>query len=144
MSGSDGTTVRRWERRDRNHVQALLRLLSHDAVVRSEDAPTYVAESGERVVGMVTLCIFRTLTGPKAYLDHLVVAPDSRRQGIGRALVRHAIEQAKAAGASRVDLSANDEKQAARALYESLGFQQRDTRSFRLHLALPPRERRDG
>jgi ribosomal protein S18 acetylase RimI-like enzyme len=144
MAEHDGVTVRRWERRDREHVQALLGLLSQDAVVRSEDAPTYVAASGERVVGMVTLCIFETLTGPKAYLDHLVVAPDCRRQGLGRALVRHAIEQAEAAGSSRIDLTANDRKEAGRALYASLGFEQRDTGSFRLHLALPPRERAAG
>jgi ribosomal protein S18 acetylase RimI-like enzyme len=49
--------------------------------------------------------------------------------------VQHAIEQAEAAGASRIDLTANEAKQAGRALYESLGFQQRDTVSFRLHIA---------
>jgi ribosomal protein S18 acetylase RimI-like enzyme len=98
--GQDGISIRPWQARDREHVAGLLRLLSQDATVSSEDAPTYVAESAERVVGMVTLCVFPTLTGPKAYLDHLVVAPDRRRRGIGRALVRHAIEQAQAAGAS--------------------------------------------
>ena len=134
MTRDDGITIRGWEARDRDRVQALLRLLSERALVESEDAPTYVAESRGRVVGMVTLCLLRTLTGPKAYLDHLVVAPDRRRQGIGRALVRHAIEQAEAAGASRVDLTAGGEKEAGRALYESLGFRQRDTGSFRLDL----------
>lgn len=133
MAGEDTITIRPWKARDREHVQGLLRLLSQDAEISSEDAPTYVAESGERVVGMVTLCVLRTLTGPKAYLDHLV-APDWRRRGIGGAPVRHAIEEAQAAGASRVDLTARDEKQAGRALYKSLGFQERDTGSFRLPL----------
>jgi ribosomal protein S18 acetylase RimI-like enzyme len=97
-----------------------------------------VAESEIQVVGMVTLCVFRTLTGPKAYLDHLVVAPNWRRRGIGRALVQHAIAEARAAGASRIDLTANETKHAGRALYRSLGFQRRDTGTFRLHIA-PPR-----
>ena len=94
----------------------------------------YVAESGDRVVGMVTLCVFETLTGTKAFLDHLVVAPDRRRGGIGRALVRHVIERAEAAGASRIDLTAGEAKPAGRELYLSLGFEERDTACFRLRV----------
>lgn len=126
--------LRAWERRDREAVQGLLRLLSDAAEVTGDDAPTYVATSGGRVVGMVTLCVLRTLTGPKAYLDHLVVAPDHRRHGIGRALVLHAIGQATASGASRIDLTAGEGKQAGRALYASLGFVERETAVFRLLL----------
>jgi ribosomal protein S18 acetylase RimI-like enzyme len=127
-------TIRRWEPSDHEPVQALLRLLSDSAVVRGDDAPTYVAVVDGRVVGMVTLCVFTTLTGRKAYLDHLVVAPDCRRRGIGRALAEHAIEQARAAGASRIDLTAGDAKDAGRALYRSLGFETRETANYRLKL----------
>lgn len=98
MTGHTDITIRAWQRRDLEQVQALLTLLSDDAVARSEGAPTYVAETDGRVVGMVTLCVVRTLTGPKAYVDHLVVAPGWRRRGIGRALVQHAIERARGSG----------------------------------------------
>jgi GNAT superfamily N-acetyltransferase len=137
MADAGGITIRPWAGRDREQVQNLLKLLSEDALVTSEDAPTYVAERDGRVVGTVTVCVFRTLTGPKAYLDHLVVAPDSRRRCIGRALVEYAIEKARAAGASRIDLTANSEKHSGRVLYRSLGFQKRDTASFRLNLTEP-------
>ena len=133
MAG-DEVGIRAWEARDHDAVQRLLCLLSDEAEVRAQDAPVYVAESDGRVVGMVTLCVFTTLTGPKAFLDHLVVAPDSRRRGIGRALLEHAIERARYAGASRIDLTANRSKQAGRALYEAAGFHERDTTPFRLHL----------
>jgi ribosomal protein S18 acetylase RimI-like enzyme len=135
VAGNGGITIRPWQGRDREQVQGLLKFLSEDAVVSSEDAPTYLAETDGKVVGMVTICVFRTLTGPKAYLDHLVVAPDWRRRGIGRALAKHAIERAAAAGASRIDLTANNQKEGGRALYRSLGFHERDTGSFRLNLA---------
>ena len=100
----------------------------------ASDAPTYVAERAGRVVGMVTLCVFPTLTGTKAYLDHLVVAPEWQRRGIGRALMEYAIERAKDAGASRVDLTARASKQAAHALYRSLGFELRETTNLRYFL----------
>jgi ribosomal protein S18 acetylase RimI-like enzyme len=126
--------IREWEPRDLDRVQALLTLLSQDAVVVAADAPVYVAEEDGRVVGMVTLCVFSTLTGPKAYLDHLVVDPGHRRRGIGRALTLHAIERAAAAGAARIDLTAAEAKDAGRALYRSLGFEERDTGVFRRRL----------
>ena len=134
MAGQGEITIRAWRAGDREQVEGLLKLLSERAEVSEDGAPAYVADDGERIVGMVTLCVFRTLTGPKAHLDHLVVDPGSRRRGIGRALVEHAIGRAEAAGAARIDLTAGDSKQAGHSLYLSLGFRERDTRSFRLNL----------
>jgi ribosomal protein S18 acetylase RimI-like enzyme len=134
VAGQSEVVIRAWEPRDRAAVEGLLRLLSAEARVVADHAPVYVAALEGRVVGMVTLCLFQTLTGPKAYLDHLVVAPEVRRRGAGRALVRHAITQAEAAGASRIDLTAGAGKDAGRALYRSLGFVERDTTNFRLPL----------
>lgn len=139
MEDGRAIRIRPWEPRDRAAVQALLRVLDEGANVTASDAPTYVAERAGRVVGMVTLCVYTTLTGAKAYLDHLVVAPESQRSGIGRALMEYAIGRAKDAGASRVDLTARASKQAAHALYRSLGFELRETSNLRLHF-LPQRD----
>jgi ribosomal protein S18 acetylase RimI-like enzyme len=129
--------IRRLKARDAADVEALLKLLSEDAEVTALDAPTFVVETNGVVVGMVTLCVFTTLTGSKAYLDHLAVAPEWRRRGIGRMLIEYAIEEARAAGASRIDLTANATKQAGHALYRSLGFRERETSNFRLTLGSP-------
>jgi ribosomal protein S18 acetylase RimI-like enzyme len=134
VAATNGITIRPWQERDQAAVQALLKLLSEDAEVSANDAPTYVAERDGVVVGMVTLCVYTTLTGAKAYLDHLVVVPESRGSGVGRALVEYAIERARDAGASRVDLTANATKQAGHRLYRSLGFEQRETSNFRLRI----------
>ena len=50
------------------------------------------------------------------------VTPDARRQGVGRQLVEAVVDWARAAGASRVELSVTDRADAAIALYAELGF----------------------
>lgn len=62
------------------------------------------------------------------------MTPDARRKRVARALVEHTIEHARANGVVRIDLTANDQKREARALYLSLGFERRDTANFRLKL----------
>ena len=69
VQGVPGITIRPWEPGDCSDVEALLRLLSEDAEVTAGDAPTFVAEKDGQVVGMMTLCVFTTLTGAKMYLD---------------------------------------------------------------------------
>ena len=63
---------------------------------------------------------------PECYLAELYVVPDRRGQGLGRALMRAAIDQARHHGAEHMDLSASEDDLAARTLYESLGFTNRE------------------
>jgi ribosomal protein S18 acetylase RimI-like enzyme len=63
-----------------------------------------------------------------AYLEELYVAPARRGQGLGRALLEAAIEIAREAGATHMDLGTSEDDIAARALYESAGFTNREGR----------------
>lgn len=60
------------------------------------------------------------------YLEELYVVPDQRRQGIGEALLNAAMEVARDEGAAHMDLGTGDDDVAARALYEKLGFDNRE------------------
>jgi ribosomal protein S18 acetylase RimI-like enzyme len=62
----------------------------------------------------------------ECYLAELYVAPDRRGGGLGRALMQAAIEHARARGADHMDLGTGETDVAARALYESLGFSNRE------------------
>jgi ribosomal protein S18 acetylase RimI-like enzyme len=59
---------------------------------------------------------------PEAHLQELYVVPARRGRGIGRALLEATIEYARAAGATNLDLNTGETDTAARALYESMGF----------------------
>jgi ribosomal protein S18 acetylase RimI-like enzyme len=54
------------------------------------------------------------------------VVPDQRGQGCGRALMEAAIELAREQGADYMDLGTSEDDVAARGLYESLGFTNRE------------------
>jgi ribosomal protein S18 acetylase RimI-like enzyme len=63
---------------------------------------------------------------PECYLAELYVVPRLRGHGLGRALMETAIEVARARGADHMDLGTSDDDVAARSLYESLGFINRE------------------
>ena len=64
----------------------------------------------------------------ECYLAELYVVPDHRGQGLGRALMEAAMEVARGAGATHMDLGTSEDDVAARGLYESLGFSNREGR----------------
>ena len=64
--------------------------------------------------------------GPEAHLQELYVVPALRGRGIGRALLEATIAASREAGATGIDLNTGETDTAARALYESLGFTNRE------------------
>jgi ribosomal protein S18 acetylase RimI-like enzyme len=61
-----------------------------------------------------------------AYLEELYVVPDRRGEGLGQALLEAAMEEAREHGADHIDLGTSTDDTAARALYEKLGFTNRE------------------
>ena len=67
--------------------------------------------------------------GLECYLAELYVVPSRRGHGLGRALMQAAIAHARRRGADHMDLGTGETDLAARALYESLGFSNREGKS---------------
>jgi ribosomal protein S18 acetylase RimI-like enzyme len=83
------------------------------------------------IVGSLTLVLFRAPTGPRAWIEDVVVDTTTRGQGIGAALVRNALDRAASVGARTVDLTSRPSREAANRLYVRLGFEQRATNVYR-------------
>jgi ribosomal protein S18 acetylase RimI-like enzyme len=64
--------------------------------------------------------------GVETYLQELYVVPGLRGRGIGRALLEATIELARERGADGIDLNTGETDTAARTLYESMGFSNRE------------------
>ncbi|NPV86879.1 MAG: GNAT family N-acetyltransferase [Anaerolineae bacterium] len=87
-----------------------------------------------KIIGTLALAIFRTPTGIHSWIEDVVVDEAARGQGIGKALTQSAITLAKEKGAKSVNLTSHPRRQAANRLYQRMGFQQRETNVYILHL----------
>jgi ribosomal protein S18 acetylase RimI-like enzyme len=83
-------------------------------------------------LGALSILAHGPLDEDEAYVGELAVATDARRQGVGLMLMHHLDAQAAARGKSRVTLWVTDDNEAARALYEGLGFTEHTDRRWRV------------
>jgi len=83
------------------------------------------------VLGALTLIHFRIPTGVRAWIEDVVVSAGARGQGVGKALIRAAVERSHALGARTVDLTSNPNRAPAHRLYEGSGFSLRETKVYR-------------
>jgi GNAT superfamily N-acetyltransferase len=86
-------------------------------------AEAIVAELDDRTIGFALF--FHTystfLTQPGLYLEDVFVAPEYRRQGVGKALMTSVIKIARDRGCGRLEWSVLDWNQSAIEFYQSLG-----------------------
>jgi ribosomal protein S18 acetylase RimI-like enzyme len=84
-----------------------------------------------RIVGMLTLVVFRIPTGVRAWIEDVVVDEAVRGRGVGEALSQAAIQRAVGLGARTVELTSRPSREAANRLYQRLGFVRRDSNVYR-------------
>ena len=125
--------MHRVRRADRDDAADIGRLLYDFNLEYDEPtpAPAALAERPRQLIeGGDTLVVLRFRaaiwsSGLECYLAELYVAPASRGQGLGRALMEAALSEARLRGADSMDIGVDEPDTAARRLYESLGFTNR-------------------
>jgi ribosomal protein S18 acetylase RimI-like enzyme len=86
-------------------------------IVESPTSVLFVARVDGRIVGALTLATYRIPTGLKAWIEE--------------ALSRAAIDEAIRRGAKDVNLSSRPSRTAANRLYQRIGFELRNTNTYR-------------
>jgi ribosomal protein S18 acetylase RimI-like enzyme len=84
-----------------------------------------------RIVGLLTLVVFRIPTGVRAWIEDVVVDEAVRGRGVGEALSQEAVRRAIELGARTVELTSRPSREAANRLYQRLGFVRRDSNVYR-------------
>ena len=100
-------------------------ILDHDAT------ELFVARADGQIVGMVTLVTFPLPSGLRGHVEDLVVDEAMRGHGVARQLLRTIIALASERGLRTLDLTSRPSRESALRLYESFGFEPRDTSTLR-------------
>ena len=102
-------------------------------LLRSEGCRLLIArdpdEQGD-IVGMLCLTLYRAPTGGRSIVEDFVVDSGMRKKGVGEALIRRAMDVARAAGANGLSLTSNPQREEANRFYISMGFQLRKTNAY--------------
>ena len=128
---------------DENVVEIafLTRQLSSSAVVPNKQIINEILKSpgnhwfvcwrDGKIVGMLTLILFRIPSGLRGLIEDVVVDESMRRLGYGELLVLKALEFAKQFDVKTIDLTSRPARESANKLYEKVGFTRRETNVWR-------------
>lgn len=125
-----------------DHINSLLSQLSTsshtiteadlNSLISSSQSHLYALEYDEKFIGMVTLCIYQSPTGRKAWIEDVVVDQNYRGKGYGKVMIEKVIEQCRNRGNVTQMLTSRPSRVAANQLYKSLGFETRETNVYKM------------
>ena len=98
----------------------------------SENSHLFFIIKDEQIAGMLTVGIYHSPTGGKAWIEDVVVDETFRGQGLSKVLVAHAIEFVKSQQIPLLMLTSNPKRIAANKLYQAMGFERKETNVYRM------------
>ncbi len=90
------------------------------------DYKLFVATITGEILGVFAMLIMDNLGhqgAPSALVEDVVVRADRRRRGLGREMIRFAMNRAREKGCYKLALSSHKNREEAHRFYENLGFQ---------------------
>lgn len=103
------------------------------ALIEAENSHLFLAfNEAENITGMLTVGMYYSPTGKKAWIEDVVVDDTYRGQGIGEKLVQHAIEFVKTKHVNLLMLTSHPSRIAANKLYPRVGFNKRETNVYKM------------
>ena len=101
-------------------------------LITSSNSHLFFLMKDEQIAGMLTVGIYYSPTGGKAWIEDVVVDESFRGQGLSKLLVAHAIEFVKEKKVPSLMLTSNPKRIAANRLYQAMGFSRKETNVYRM------------
>jgi GNAT superfamily N-acetyltransferase len=101
-------------------------------LIESTNSHLFFLIKEEQIAGMLTVGIYYSPTGGKAWIEDVVMDQAFRGQGLSKLLVAHAIEFTKSKGIPLLMLTSNPKRIAANKLYQAMGFKRKETNVYRM------------
>lgn len=106
-------------------------------LVSSPNSRLYLIRVDGRIAGMCTLATYQIPTGNRAWIEDVVVDKDFRGMKLGRALIENVIEEVRKTSPCTLMLTSRPSRVAANALYQSAGFERKETNVYKMEIPSP-------
>ena len=113
------------------HPMELTKDMFHQ-LLESENSYLFFILKDEQIAGMLTVGIYYSPTGGKAWIEDVVVDESFRGQGLSKRLVDHAIQFVESRQIPLLMLTSNPKRIAANKLYQTMGFERKETNVYRM------------
>ena len=101
-------------------------------LLESTNSHLFFLMKDNQIAGMLTVGIYYSPTGGKAWIEDVVVDETFRGQGLSKRLVAHAIEFTQSKQIPLLMLTSNPKRIAANKLYQAMGFSRKETNVYRM------------
>ena len=103
-----------------------------NSLLSSSQSHLYVLEFDGQFIGMTTLCLYQCPTGWKAWIEDVVVDQNYRGKGYGKVMIDKVIALCRNKGNMTLMLTSRPSRIVANRLYQSLGFEKRETNVYKM------------
>lgn len=105
-----------------------------NAMIDCNGSHLFLLSFEREIAGMLTIGSYVTPTGKKYWIEDVVVDQKFRGKALGHKLIEHSIEYIKSLGGTVIMLTSNPKRLAANQLYQSVGFEQKQTNVYKMEL----------